>query len=336
MMLIPYRLRYRYFMPVHGLMAVCALMAVAFIVQCAAHVDFNRWGLMRGAVEPERLVTHAFIHAGPLHFGSNLVFLLVFGQVVNAAVGSGVFAAVTVLCLATSTTLELAVDERLYEIPAIGLSGAITGLMIISCLWLRRIKVQFVVWFVFMLGTTEFSLISVAATSVFVDLFLAVFGEMFHSRIAVWGHLGGAAGGVAAWGIMRYFRTAQLTGFSIEEAATAAAKRVWLRVRRVADASPAPTPEDERKAATCLRCGYRFRLKGAPEEGKPLRCFLCGQASKEHGGPAPDLPARRRKSLIAIIALAAAVLAADYLLMRHFSKPLDHVPDSPDFEQRGE
>lgn len=105
-----------------------------------AGVDPHRfvmaWGLVPARLmldpggEAITVITSMFLHdpTGYLHLGGNMLFLWIFGDNVEDAMGSLRFAAFYVLCGLLAATAQVAIDPR-SVVPMVGASGAISGVL---------------------------------------------------------------------------------------------------------------------------------------------------------------------------------------------------------------
>lgn len=93
--------------------------------------------LVHGALLPPQLdwapawatvFTSMFLHGGWLHLGGNLLYLWIFGDNVEDALGRGRFVAFYLLC-GVAAALVQTVSETTSIIPMIGASGAISGVL---------------------------------------------------------------------------------------------------------------------------------------------------------------------------------------------------------------
>ncbi|HKK04244.1 MAG TPA: rhomboid family intramembrane serine protease [Gammaproteobacteria bacterium] len=150
-----------------------------------------RWGQKPYEFSVLTLFTQMFLHGGQAHLIGNMIFLFIFGFVVEIAIGRPVFLFAYLLAGLFSGALDLAFRPD-SMIPAIGASGAIAGLvgMYTVLFGLRRI------WFFFMLG---FYFDYVRAPAIVLlplwlgyELFYQLFAPNEVNRIA---HIGGLLGG---------------------------------------------------------------------------------------------------------------------------------------------
>ena len=81
-----------------------------------------------GLEEPSTVITSAFVHGGFLHLGGNMLYLWVFGDNIEDALGHVLYVLFYVACAVGAVALQVAVDTS-DMIPMVGASGAISGVM---------------------------------------------------------------------------------------------------------------------------------------------------------------------------------------------------------------
>lgn len=123
--------------PCHFPYAVVALIAVNVGVFLLELVNGADWALQYALV-PDQVVhgrnvytifTAMFIHGGWLHLGGNMIYLWVFGNVIDRYImGSLRFLSFYLVCGLAATALQIAVAPTL-TIPNLGASGAIAGIL---------------------------------------------------------------------------------------------------------------------------------------------------------------------------------------------------------------
>jgi len=108
--IFPFGLRYAYLKPVYATGALLAICVILYVLDWfhLVDVDLRRWGLMRAEGQPERIVSHMLLHGDLLHLSLNMLTFIVFGQIVNAAVGSWLFLEVCAITGFGSAALLLA------------------------------------------------------------------------------------------------------------------------------------------------------------------------------------------------------------------------------------
>ncbi len=152
-----------------------------------------------GLRTPSTVVTAAFLHGGWLHLGGNMIFLWVFGDNVEDALGHVLYALFYVVCAAGAITLQVAVDTN-STVPVLGASGAIAGVLGGYLLLYPRTPVGVViplVWF--------FGLIPVPAWLLIIFWFAmqlftgidSIGNTSAGEGVAVWAHVGGFITGLA-------------------------------------------------------------------------------------------------------------------------------------------
>ncbi len=152
------------------------------------------------------LFTAMFMHAGPLHLVGNMLFLWIFGNNIEDAMGSFRFLMFYLLCGVLATlayifmlTNSLPADSPVLAVPMLGASGAIAGVLgaylvrypfaqVDSCLFLFifvtvvRLPALIVLafWFILQLFNGTASLTQTTATG----------------GVAYWAHVGGFVAGM--------------------------------------------------------------------------------------------------------------------------------------------
>lgn len=131
------------------------------------------------------VLTSMFLHAGWMHIAGNMLFLHIFGDNVEDAMGRGRFILFYLLC-GTAAALTQALIAPDSEIPMIGASGAIAGVLGAYLLLFPRANVRVLVVFVIFIR-----MVNVPA--------LLVLGVWFAAQLLSAGIASAAAGGVAFW-----------------------------------------------------------------------------------------------------------------------------------------
>lgn len=216
--------------------AVCKWLIVVnlivFLVQMVSQNTGSHWivetfALHTPAVlqgEIWRLLTYAFLHGGFLHILFNMLFLWWFGSELEEMYGSKEFLAfylVAGIAGGLGYMLHGAFDPIIYQVPCLGASGSVTGVMLLFAFHFphRTILVMLVlpvpIWLlvVFNIAQDAFGLLSP------------------ENPVAVAGHLGGAA-----FAALYYYTGFRITGLwdSIRDW-NRARKRPKLRIYRPED-----------------------------------------------------------------------------------------------------
>ncbi len=164
------------------------------------------WASPSGLGEPSTVVTAMFVHGGWLHLIGNMLFLWVFGDNVEDAMGHGRYLLFYLLAGAGAVALQVYVDPE-SPIPMVGASGAIAGVLGAYLVLYPRATVAVVIpWFWF------FGAFPVPAAFLIVFWFLlqllsgvAALGTAsgVTEGIAFWAHVGGFAAGLALVWVFR-------------------------------------------------------------------------------------------------------------------------------------
>lgn len=120
--------------PPLGTLLLLALNLLAFPLIYTTHADALALDLDR--LVPAQWLTSNFLHADPIHLCSNLIYLWVFGSLVESFVGTRRFLALTLAIAVLSKLLQQLYGTWIGD-PGRGVGGseAICGLMAISLLW---------------------------------------------------------------------------------------------------------------------------------------------------------------------------------------------------------
>jgi len=148
-------------------------------------------------------VTSFFLHAGIIHLLGNMYFLLVFGDNVEDFLGPLRYLALIALAAFIGDLAHIALDPR-SQIPCIGASGGIAGVITFYALNFPRVRLAFLMrW-----GFVWFRWIRLPAWSVFILwIFFQLIGlweqKAGMSSVSSSAHLGGAAAGFVGWLLWR-------------------------------------------------------------------------------------------------------------------------------------
>jgi membrane associated rhomboid family serine protease len=152
------------------------------------------------AIIPESLtlVTYQFVHGGFLHLISNMLFLWVFGDNVEDAMGHFRFLAFYLLCgVAAGLVHEFALPRSVS--PLVGASGAVSGVIAAYLMLHPNVKV----W-VLVLWRVPIRLKAVWVLSFWVALqVFSVVTAAAEDGVAWWAHIGGLAAGAVLVLVMR-------------------------------------------------------------------------------------------------------------------------------------
>jgi membrane associated rhomboid family serine protease len=110
-----------------------ALNSLAFLYELSLNdrelaLFLQSWGLVPGAFSVVTVLTSMFLHGGWMHIIGNMLFLWIFGDNVEDRMGRGRYV-VFYLLGGTVAALAQVLSDPTSEIPTIGASGAVAGVM---------------------------------------------------------------------------------------------------------------------------------------------------------------------------------------------------------------
>jgi membrane associated rhomboid family serine protease len=145
------------------------------------------------------LITSLFLHGGFWHLIGNMLFLWVFGDNIEDAMGHRRFVAFFLLCGLLASLVHVWADPS-SEVPTIGASGAISG--VLGAYFVLHPKAR--IW-VLLLSVIPMQLPTYAVIGGWVafNLFNAVMVDSAASGVAWWAHIGGFVAGAA---MIRFFK----------------------------------------------------------------------------------------------------------------------------------
>ncbi len=143
------------------------------------------------------LLTYSFFHANFLHLASNMLFLWVFGDNIEDAVGHVRFLVFYLACGAVAGLVHAWMLPNAW-VPLIGASGAVAGIIAAYLVLHPRVRVWVLAFRVIPLQITALWVLGVwAGTQVFMALFTR--GD----QVAWWAHIGGMVAGAALIVVLR-------------------------------------------------------------------------------------------------------------------------------------
>jgi membrane associated rhomboid family serine protease len=142
------------------------------------------------------LVTYQFFHADIGHIVGNMIFLWVFGDDIERALGRLRFLVFYLLCGIIGGLVFVFVDPRM-RIELIGASGAIAGIVIAYIMLRPCAKITV------LLGVIPLRISAYWVIGAFVILQLWNLGASSKSEVAYWCHFGGMLGGAILFPLMK-------------------------------------------------------------------------------------------------------------------------------------
>jgi membrane associated rhomboid family serine protease len=144
------------------------------------------------------LLTSMFLHGGWMHLLSNMLYLWIFGDNIEDVLGRVRFLGFYVVC-GISASLVQVLSEPNAEIPMVGASGAIAGVLGAYLILFPHARIQSLVFFFYFIRFVEIPAIVVLGFWFVTQFFngLASLGVSEMVGIAYFAHVGGFVAGVA-------------------------------------------------------------------------------------------------------------------------------------------
>jgi len=202
----------------------------------AAHHVLPKNQRYNGEFSAYQLLTHAFLHADLIHLATNLLFLMVFGSRVNAALGNTMTLVMYPILAIGAGTVHVIAESKHAPFPMLGASGAIMGLAGLYLVLFPLHKVHMAAWMRWgLIRGFHLSLRIWSVRGIWVVLFYIAF-DVFYTAIgaedgvAHWAHLGGFIVGVAVGLALIVSRTVNARGSDLVSALMG--RHAWLVVGR--------------------------------------------------------------------------------------------------------
>ena len=161
-----------------------------------AYVNFE-WGMIPARLSQgqgwQTVFTAMFLHGGWLHLGSNMLFLWIFGDNMEAAMGRGRF----LLFYLASGLIAAAAEYGMGPLsrsPVIGASGAIAGVLGGYLLLFPKARVDVIIIFIIFFKIFPLPAWTVLGFWIVLQIYSGATGQ--NDGVAYWEHIGGFAGGL--------------------------------------------------------------------------------------------------------------------------------------------
>tara|TARA_Y100000590_G_scaffold470612_1_gene666960 strand:+ start:20354 stop:21154 length:801 start_codon:yes stop_codon:yes gene_type:complete len=142
------------------------------------------------------LFTSMFMHGGWMHLIGNMVFLWIFGDNIEDSMGRGKFLFFYLLCGVLAAFAQALIDP-LSEIPMIGASGAIAGVLGAYFLLHPKANVNVLFWILFFVTVIRVPASIVLGFWIVSQFFSADFSGGAEGGVAYLAHIGGFIAGMA-------------------------------------------------------------------------------------------------------------------------------------------
>ncbi len=146
------------------------------------------------------LISSMFMHGGYAHIGGNMLYLWIFGDNIEHRFGHVAFLAFYVLSGLAAAATQIVFDPS-SEIPMLGASGAIAGVMGAYLVLFPRNKVHAIFFF----RIVTIPAVLALGAWIAMQLFSGFMGGVGGGGVAYGAHIGGFGAGVAMAGVCRLF-----------------------------------------------------------------------------------------------------------------------------------
>ena len=168
------------------------------------------WGLIPArlsSLEPSAfatIITSMFLHSGFMHIAGNMLYLWIFGDNIEAALGSGRFLLFYLLCGVGAAMGQYFVAPS-SQVPMVGASGAISGVMGAYLLLFPRAEVDTLILLGFWSRLVKLPAVMVLGMWIVLQLFsgLASLGAEASGGVAFFAHIGGFVAGLVLVLVLR-------------------------------------------------------------------------------------------------------------------------------------
>jgi membrane associated rhomboid family serine protease len=141
--------------------------------------------------------TSLFVHVNFLHLAGNMLYLWIFGDNIEGILGHARFLMFYLLCGILATLCQIVLNFR-ANLPIIGASGAISGILGAYLLRYPRAKIQVFIWFFFIIRRVWVSALYVLGFWFLVQLSngLGALTIKQQGGVAWFAHIGGFLAGI--------------------------------------------------------------------------------------------------------------------------------------------
>lgn len=141
------------------------------------------------------VLTSMFMHGGFMHLAGNMLFLWIFGNNVEDAMGSVRYLAFYGLCGVGAALSQGMIDPD-SRIPMIGASGAVSGVLGAYFLLHPRARVLTLIWLGFFVHLIRLPAVLVLGGWIAMQLFNALTSDPNEGGVAWYAHIGGFVAGI--------------------------------------------------------------------------------------------------------------------------------------------
>lgn len=245
----------------YAVYALCILNVIIFVLTFHGG-DFRavieEYGVLPSRLSPQDALSSMFLHANYWHLIGNMAFLWVFGDNVEDVLGWPSFFLCYLSCgfAAAAGHVALNLDS---EIPMIGASGAISGVLGMYFCFFRNAHIDLQIYFrEYLWKTIHVSGLVAIGAWVAYQLSLALLALAFDKGsffgVAVWAHLGGFAGGVLLGLVASRLGASSAISHRVLKFERFYEAPVWCPACGFKEA------DREFRAYECVQCGAKYEI----------------------------------------------------------------------------
>jgi len=182
---------------------------VVFLWQISGGPQYFEWTLFTYGVIPVNimrgqciitLLTNIFLHGGLSHLVGNMVFLFIFGDNVEDRLGHLRYLVFYLLC-GVGASLVWVLTELGSSIPAVGASGAISGILGAYFVFYPYSRIKALMSFGYFIRVVRVPAWAMISMWFLYQVMLSLLP--FNTGVAYWAHIGGF---IIGWAISRFFK----------------------------------------------------------------------------------------------------------------------------------
>ncbi|TAN59214.1 MAG: rhomboid family intramembrane serine protease [Rhodospirillales bacterium] len=149
------------------------------------------------------LFTSMFLHGGIAHLAGNMLFLWIFGNNVEDAMGALRYLVFYLLCGVAAALAQTLADPT-SEVPMIGASGAISGVLGAYLLLYPRANVRVFLWVIVIVRILNVPAVIVLGLWFAMQIYSGLSTAAGGGGVAFWAHAGGFVAGMALIPLFKY------------------------------------------------------------------------------------------------------------------------------------
>lgn len=156
---------------------------------------YNDWGLVPANATPATFITSMFLHGGIMHLAGNMLFLWVFGDNMEDQMGHVGFLIFYILGGLAAALAQFFADPS-SQVPMIGASGAIAGVMGGYLLMFPRARVDVLIILIIIFRIIPVPAYIVLGAWFGIQIFQGSMTPSNQGGVAYWAHAGGFVAGL--------------------------------------------------------------------------------------------------------------------------------------------